>query len=206
MLGRRRGDHRSVPGQLARRGREEAGQQAQEGRLAAAVGAAQHQRLAGGELEAQLSNTSRPPRTQARPSAAKQRGVRMASPLVVDDLAVVRQGARVRPARSRRAGRSPPRTASARRGPDRRSPRHLAKQPHLVAGRPTAGTTSRARPTASMPRSASSTCCGWTNMPRTLVVWSARPSQPLMRELVRPQGLSPGRIADRSPVAKRISG
>ena len=43
-------------------------------------------------------------------------------------------------------------------------------------------------------------------MPLTLVVWSARPIQPLMRMLVRPHGLAPGSTADRSPVAKRIIG
>ena len=41
---------------------------------------------------------------------------------------------------------------------------------------------------------------GCTNMPLTLVVWSARPIQPLMRMLVRPQGETPGSIAERSPV------
>ncbi len=43
-------------------------------------------------------------------------------------------------------------------------------------------------------------------MPRTLVRWSARPIQPRMRVLVRPQGLMPGNTADMSPVPKRISG
>jgi hypothetical protein len=43
-------------------------------------------------------------------------------------------------------------------------------------------------------------------MPFTLAVWSARPIQPLMRTLVRPQGLMPGSTAERSPVPKRISG
>ena len=47
---------------------------------------------------------------------------------------------------------------------------------------------------------------GWTNMPRTLADWSARPSQPRMRWLVRPVGQRPGSTADRSPVPKRISG
>jgi hypothetical protein len=42
--------------------------------------------------------------------------------------------------------------------------------------------------------------------PFTLVVWSARPIHPLMRALVRPQGLLPGRNIERSPVPKRISG
>ena len=37
-------------------------------------------------------------------------------------------------------------------------------------------------------------------MPLTLVVWSARPIQPLMRMLVRPQGETPGSTAERSPV------
>ena len=55
-------------------------------------------------------------------------------------------------------------------------------------------------------RRTSATCSGCTNMPRTLVVWSARPSHPLIRWFVRPHGLGPGSIADRSPVAKRISG
>ncbi len=43
-------------------------------------------------------------------------------------------------------------------------------------------------------------------MPFTFVVWSARPIQPLMRTLVRPQRETPGSTADRSPVPKRISG
>ena len=43
-------------------------------------------------------------------------------------------------------------------------------------------------------------------MPLTLVVWSARPIQPLMRMLVRPQGDAPGSTAERSPVASRIIG
>ena len=43
-------------------------------------------------------------------------------------------------------------------------------------------------------------------MPLTLVVWSARPIQPLMRMLVRPQGETPDSTADRSPVASRIIG
>ncbi|MBK9029371.1 MAG: hypothetical protein IPN98_16825 [Propionivibrio sp.] len=41
----------------------------------------------------------------------------------------------------------------------------------------------------------------------TSVVWSARPSHPLMRTLVRPLRLTPGvSMAERSPVAKRING
>ena len=43
-------------------------------------------------------------------------------------------------------------------------------------------------------------------MPRTLVRWSARPIQPLMRMLVRPHGLGPASTADMSPVPKRTSG
>ena len=43
-------------------------------------------------------------------------------------------------------------------------------------------------------------------MPLTLVVWSARPIQPLMRMLVRPQGDTPVSTADKSPVASRIIG
>jgi hypothetical protein len=35
------------------------------------------------------------------------------------------------------------------------------------------------------------TCSGRTNMPRTFAAWSARPIQPLMRRLVRPQGEAP---------------
>ena len=38
-------------------------------------------------------------------------------------------------------------------------------------------------------------------MPRTLVDWSARPSQPRMRRLLRPVGQGPGSTAERSPVA-----
>ena len=43
-------------------------------------------------------------------------------------------------------------------------------------------------------------------MPFTLVVWSARPIQPLIRMLLRPQGERPGMTAERSPVASRIIG
>ena len=43
-------------------------------------------------------------------------------------------------------------------------------------------------------------------MPFTLVVWSARPIQPLMRVLVRPHGETPDITAERSPVASRIIG
>jgi hypothetical protein len=43
-------------------------------------------------------------------------------------------------------------------------------------------------------------------MPRIFVVWSARPIQPRIRMLVRPQGLAPGITAERSPVANRTSG
>ena len=43
-------------------------------------------------------------------------------------------------------------------------------------------------------------------MPLTLAVWSARPIQPLMRVLVRPQGETPAISADRSPVPSRIIG
>ena len=43
-------------------------------------------------------------------------------------------------------------------------------------------------------------------MPFTFVVWSARPSQPLIRWFVRPHGDRPGSVADRSPVPKRIIG
>ena len=39
-----------------------------------------------------------------------------------------------------------------------------------------------------------------------LVVWSARPIQPLMRMLVRPHGERPASKAERSPVARRIIG
>ena len=44
----------------------------------------------------------------------------------------------------------------------------------------------------------SAICSGRTNMPLTLVVWLARPIQPLIRILVRRQGLWPG-----SEVSKR---
>ena len=52
----------------------------------------------------------------------------------------------------------------------------------------------------------SAICSGRTNMPLTLVVWSARPIQPLMRILVRPHELTPGNAAVRSPSARRIQG
>ena len=41
-------------------------------------------------------------------------------------------------------------------------------------------------------RTIAATCDGWTNMPFTLVVWSARPIQPLIRALVRPHGARTG--------------
>ena len=93
------------------------------------------------------------------------------------------RGGSGRPARPR------PRTTAASR-PGSPSPRRRAARGRGPGRRP------RRRGPAS----------GRTNMPRTLVAWSARPSQPRMRMLVRPHGLSPGRTADRSPVAKRISG
>src|SRR5215211_1704616 len=43
-------------------------------------------------------------------------------------------------------------------------------------------------------------------MPLILAVWSARPSQALMRVLVRPHGAGPAKTADKSPVARRIIG
>ena len=67
-------------------------------------------------------------------------------------------------------------------------------------------TTSRAFTISGKRRAMSATCPGWTNIPRILVVWSARPIQPLIRVLVRPVGHSPGSTADKSPVPKRISG
>jgi len=67
-------------------------------------------------------------------------------------------------------------------------------------------TTSRARRMPGWRRTMSATWAGCTNRPLTLVAWSARPSHPLMRMLVRPQGDAPGSAADRSPVPKRISG
>ena len=53
---------------------------------------------------------------------------------------------------------------------------------------PSRVTTSRTRPSSGWRLAISATCSGCTNMPLTLVVWSARPIQPLMRMLVRPQG------------------
>ena len=41
---------------------------------------------------------------------------------------------------------------------------------------------------------------------RRFVVWSARPIQPRILLLVRPQGLAPSIIADKSPVPNRIKG
>ncbi|MNC70833.1 hypothetical protein D3C75_1216860 [compost metagenome] len=66
--------------------------------------------------------------------------------------------------------------------------------------------TSRARRISGCRRATSATCDGCTNMPRTLVVWSARPIHPLMRVLVRPHGEMPDITADRSPVPNRTSG
>ena len=65
---------------------------------------------------------------------------------------------------------------------------------------PSPSTTSRAFETSRWRRRISLTWPGVTNMARTLVLWSARPIQPLMRTLVRPQGLAPGSTAERSPV------
>ena len=67
-------------------------------------------------------------------------------------------------------------------------------------------TTSRARRTTGCRRTSSARWLGCTNSPRTFVDWSARPIQPRIRTFVRPHGLCPGRIAERSPVAKRSSG
>ena len=69
------------------------------------------------------------------------------------------------------------------------------------SARPPPSTTSRARATSGWRRTISATSDGWTNMPRTLVDWSARPSQPRMRWLVRPVGQAPASTADMSPVA-----
>ena len=66
--------------------------------------------------------------------------------------------------------------------------------------------TRRALATSGWRRTISATCLAVTNMARTLVLWSARPIQPLMRVLVRPQGLAPDSTAERSPVPKRTSG
>ena len=109
---------------------------------------------------------------------------------VVDDLAVVRQppGARTRPRRA----------AWSRRGSRRRSRRPATSgwpAPRRAASsgrcRPGLSTTSRARAISGWRLTIAATCDGWTNMPLTLVVWSARPSQPLSRTLVRPQGDGP---------------
>ena len=43
-------------------------------------------------------------------------------------------------------------------------------------------------------------------LPRTVVVGSARPIQPVMRGVVRPGGQGPLSTAERSPVPTRISG
>jgi len=67
-------------------------------------------------------------------------------------------------------------------------------------------TTSRSRPSPGWRLPISTIWSGRTNMPLTLVVWSARPIQPLMRILVRPHGLLPGSAAVRSPSASRIQG
>ena len=61
-------------------------------------------------------------------------------------------------------------------------------------------TTRRSRPISGWRCAISAICSGRTNMPFTLVVWSARPIQPLMRMLVRPHGEAPGSTAERSPV------
>ena len=67
-------------------------------------------------------------------------------------------------------------------------------------------TTRRSRPSSGWRLPISAIYSGRTNMPLTLVVWSARPIQPLMRMLVRPHALAPGNAAVRSPSARRIQG
>ena len=107
---------------------------------------------------------------------------------VLDHLAVVGQAARRDAARPRRAAWS--RRGSSRRcarqalGP-RRRPRPASVMRSFAIS---PSTTSRARCTSGWRRAISATWLGCTNMPRTLVVWSARPSQPRMRVLVRPVG------------------
>jgi uncharacterized protein YdhG (YjbR/CyaY superfamily) len=54
---------------------------------------------------------------------------------------------------------------------------------------PSRVTTRRAFVTSGWRRETAAICSGRTNMPLIFVVWSARPIQPLMRMLVRPQGL-----------------
>ena len=71
---------------------------------------------------------------------------------------------------------------------------------------PSRVTTRRRRPSSGWRRAMAATCSGRTNMPRTLAVWSARPRQPRMRVLVRPQGDGPGMTPDRSPSAMRRMG
>ena len=71
-------------------------------RLAAAVGAAQEQRVAGGELERQRREHQTPAAVAGQLLAAKQGAAQRA---IVDDLAVVRAGCPAGPARPRRAAR-----------------------------------------------------------------------------------------------------
>src|SRR5262249_37077660 len=71
---------------------------------------------------------------------------------------------------------------------------------------PARATTSRNRPTSGWRWRIGAPGAGRTNMPLTLVAWSARPIQPTSRILVRPQRERPGITAERSPVASRIIG
>src|SRR3954451_4807549 len=76
----------------------------------------------------------------------------------------------------------------------------------MASASPWRVTTSRNRPSSGWPLAISAICSGRTNIPLTLVLWSARPIQPLIRMLVRPHALSPGMAAVRSPIASRIQG
>ena len=149
---------------------------------------------------------------QDRDGADRRRGADRAGevalphrPLVRDHLAVVRQAAGRDELHRAAAASSPP---AASRRPPRCKPgvpasAHSAMQRHRVLlavardGEPQRG---RARDGACRLRRSAPGC---TNMPFTLVVWSARPIQPLMRMLVRPQGERAGhhrgQVAGRKP-------
>ena len=90
---------------------------------------------------------------------------------------------------------------------ERRRPARRIRPCSVIAScSPSRVTARRTRASSGWRLAISATCSGRTNMPLTLVVWSARPIQPLMRVLVRPQGEAPASTAERSPVASRIIG
>jgi hypothetical protein len=120
---------------------------------------------------------------------------------VVDDFAILRQAAHGHQHAPRRAAWSVRgSTDDGLRAAGVMGIVDFAMQSHLLVGH-APDTTSRAFLICGWRRAISCTCDGWTNMARTLVVWSARPIQPLMRVLVRPQA-NPAHRSGRPTVAR----